>query len=203
MPTLSNWIKQWPDAPAPEPATIAPPEQPPRVCVASGVGSARPTPEADAAHLAALLWEGAEPVLLNGALFLQGRVTPKAQEIFNAHGPQIIRLTRALESGNVNRQAIARKLSGIQTWTWPAARDAPALWPGREAFLIGVAAIRCVDCRRWTGWECTRYGRLPAPTTAVRCLWAQPHKRPVSGSGTRRSQIKPVRRPGKTASRGH
>jgi hypothetical protein len=103
-------------------------------------------------------------------------VTPRAQALLDAHGAAIARLVAALDANKVNRQALAAILADVPAWRWPGTADTPARWPGREAFVLGVELVRCLDCKRWDGRYCTRYGRLPAPGRAVRCLWALPRK---------------------------
>ena len=83
----------------------------PRRCPRRRRVPVRPTPEADAAHLVALLAEGATPMLLNGRLFLLGRVTPKAQALLDAHGAAIARLVAAFAAGKV-RPPGARREAG-------------------------------------------------------------------------------------------
>lgn len=120
---------------------------------------ARPTPEADAAHLGALLAEGATPMLLNGRLFLLGKVTPKAQALLNAHGPAIARLIGAFAAGKVDRQALAAKLADVDGWRWPGTADAAAKWPG----ALGLPARRRAHAVH----------RLPALGRALlHALWA-------------------------------
>ena len=165
MGTLSAWLERAPPPPPPPEALAPLPPAP-----------ARPTPEADAAHLVALLAEGATPMLLNGRLFLLGKVTPKAQALLDAHGPAIARLIGAFAAGKVDRQALAAKLADVDGWRWPGTADAAAKWPGRSAFLLGVEPMPCTGCRRWDGRYCTRYGRLPSPARPTRCLWALPRK---------------------------
>ena len=162
---LNTWLERARQAPPLPEALPAPPPLP-----------ARPTPDADAAHLVALLAEGATPMLLNGRLFLLGRVTPTAQELLDEHGPAIARLLAAFATGKADRRALAAKLADVAAWRWPGTADAPARWPGREAFLLGVELVRCRECKRWDGRYCARYGRLAAPERLTRCLWALPRK---------------------------
>ena len=129
-------------------------------------------------HLIALLAEGVTPTLLGGRLFLVGqRVTPKAQALLDEHGDAIARLVAAFAAGTVDRQALAAKFAEVEGWRWPGSAKAPAPWPGRDAFLLGVEPIRCRECKRWDTGRCTRYGKIAAPERAVRCLWAQPRRR--------------------------
>jgi len=166
MGALTEWLDRTRGRAAPPEALPVPALLPP----------VRPTPEADAVHLIALLAEGATPMLLNGRLFLLGRVTPKAQALLDEHGDAIARLVAAFAAGTVDRQALAAKLADVDAWRWPGTADAPARWPGRAAFFLGVELTRCRDCRRWDGRSCTRYGRGVSGERAVRCLWALPRK---------------------------
>ena len=167
MGALADWLDRTRERdPLPEPAPVAEPVPPPRLA-----------PLDDAPHLAALLAEGAEPLFVNGQLFLPGTVTPRAKALLAEHGDAIARLLGALLAGRVDRQALAAALATDDGWRWPGTVDAPAKWPGRLPFALGVPLTRCVECRRWDGRLCTRYGRLPEPRRAVRCLWALPRAR--------------------------
>ncbi len=180
MGRLADWLAATREnalelAPAPAPAPPPPPPPP------------RPTPLGDAPHLAALLAEGVDVLLLHGQLFLIGKETPRAQAILAEHGPAITRLVAALDAGRVSRQGLAAAMADVRGWRWPGTADAPAKWPGgREAFALGVELTRCIDCKRFDGRRCARYGRVtPSPSRAVRCLWALPRKPRLNGSRRR------------------
>ena len=135
MGRLADWLAATREnalelAPAPAPAPPPPPPPP------------RPTPLGDAPHLAALLAEGVDVLLLHGQLFLIGKETPRAQAILAEHGPAITRRAAALDAGRVSRQGLAAAMADVRGRRWPGTADAPAKWPGgrEEAFCAGRRA---------------------------------------------------------------
>src|SRR5438874_353220 len=99
-------------------------DRPPRPAASS--------PEDGAVHLIRLLGEGAQPKLINGRLYLAGRVTSKAQEIADHHAATITVLLAAFAAGTVDRQALAGTFAEDEfgPTSWPGTAEKPARWAG-------------------------------------------------------------------------
>jgi hypothetical protein len=116
----------------------------------------------NATHLAAfseLLAEGAEPLLIRGALHVRGSPSAHAKALLEAHGEDVIELLQELGAGSITRQGLARELA--PGFSWPGTLDRVPEYPGPQAFVLGVEMRHCRDCVRFSADTCGRYSYVP------------------------------------------
>ena len=101
---------------------------------------ARPTPEADAERLVALLAEGATPMLLNGRLFLLGRVTRRRKRFSTSTAPRLPVCSPHLPRARQTARSLAAKLAEVDAWRWPGTADAAGTLARPRGILAGRRA---------------------------------------------------------------